>query len=455
MRFYLIIASLFVCISLSSQEVTQTLSTNQKDVVTITYEAKKKDGKMHITFTDFNRKLGPTHREEYKDLGMVKVLFFDRPDSRIYNISGLTPKTISVPESMHYTLSDDGCFILQKGQPLELTVELSSDNSDEQLSIPVYLAEYKERRSLLSKNKKSTFDLFAECTERLSIAVPKAKGSSTRNGLKSEGTQKTQEVVETITSEEELVDDAMPPEEEARLRLAEIPELLYCDDMERLDVAINGLENLKYKKMSNGLQSRISDAISKLRERKQEINPERKREDEKEVLRKETEKQIAKVKSLLEKQESLPFSDELKDAMEELDELNSRALELGASGLSSKISKTQASCETKKSEIEAAKDKKRTIWMIIGGAILAVVAFIGNQVFQSFRFRRQMRDSQAMTNDIASRMERNIKQRASSKIRGQVSKVEGDIRRKSRDAVRSNIDGLVKGTMKGKKNVKI
>lgn len=434
---------------LMSKEVETTLRTSQRDEITIKYDVKNEDGKLRITFNDLRRRLSPSNREK-----IVKVMFFDRNNLQndFYKFKGLTPRVIRVPGTMEYSPSDDGFFFLQKD--LQLTVDLLPGAGDETLDIPIYLVEYIEKKDLpLIKTKsKSTLDVFAACTDMLSITVPKQRAGSSPLSQNTERSLRT--VTDQIVVEEEL-ETSMSAEDEAKILLTRADEYLTGNcDVDDVNNVIHQLENVETKVSNAGLRARIRQAADLLRQKRKDLQdaPTIRIEREKDALREEADRVMSKVKKLRDEQNEVPFSKELEEALDELNTVRKKARDLGDVGLTEDIAEVKASCETKKNEITTAKDKKRTIWMIIGGAILAVVVFIGNQIFQSFRSARLLRNTQ---DDIANRVKRDAQQRAASAVRSRISRVEGDIRRKSRDAVRSNIDGLVKGTMKGKKNVKI
>lgn len=443
----IILLLLLPCSVLKAKEEEVTLRTSQRDEVTIKYEARNEDGKLCVTFNDLRRRLGPSNKEK-----TAKVMFFDRKNlqNEFYKFDGLTPRIISIPETMSYTPSEDGFFIIEKG--LELTVDLLPGGSAENLNIPIYLVEYKEKKKLPLVKTKSTLDVFAACTEALSIAVPKARAGSSASSGDAGHTVRT--VTDQIVVEEEL-ETSMSAEDEAKILLNRADEYLTGNcEVDDLNNVLHQLEAVETKVSNAALRTRIRQSADLLRQKRKDLQdaPIIKQEREKETLRAEADKLISKVKRLRDEQDDVPFSKELEEALDELNSVRKKARDLGDAGLTEDIAEVKASCETKKSEITAAKDKKRTIWMIIGGAVLAVLAFVGNQIFQSLRSARLLRNTQ---DDIANRVKRDAQQRAASAVRSQASRAESNIRRKGRDVVKSNIDGLVKGTTKGKKNVKI
>lgn len=91
--------------------------------------------------------------------------------------------------------------------------------------------------------------------------------------------------------------------------------------------------------------------------------------------------------------------------------------------------------EAKEKEEEASK-KKRTIWMIIGGALLAILLFVGNQVLQSFRNQRTQRSMMKMQQDATKRAQSMARSKIQGEIRKQTNKATGQVRKKGQTIIR-------------------
>ena len=87
-------------------------------------------------------------------------------------------------------------------------------------------------------------------------------------------------------------------------------------------------------------------------------------------------------------------------------------------------------------QIASEKEKKRNLWMIIGGIILAILAFIGNQVFQGVRNKRNQMRMMDMQQNIADKAEAEAKRQALNAIRTQRNRIEAGAKQKVSDAVR-------------------
>ena len=85
---------------------------------------------------------------------------------------------------------------------------------------------------------------------------------------------------------------------------------------------------------------------------------------------------------------------------------------------------------------EQEKSRKRTVWMTIGGILLAILAFVGNQVLQNLRSKKSQMSVIQMQTDIARRAEQEAKRRAQSAIRSQTRKVVNIGEQKAKNAVK-------------------
>jgi hypothetical protein len=69
------------------------------------------------------------------------------------------------------------------------------------------------------------------------------------------------------------------------------------------------------------------------------------------------------------------------------------------------------------------KEKKRSLWMILGGILLAILAFVGNQVFQELRDRRNQRNIMKMQQSIEADAKYEVKRQTRKAIHQQVKKI--------------------------------
>ena len=94
------------------------------------------------------------------------------------------------------------------------------------------------------------------------------------------------------------------------------------------------------------------------------------------------------------------------------------------------------------------KEKKRNMWMIVGGFILTILAFVGNQVFQTIRNRRNQLNMLTMQQNIANRAEAEARRRARNAIRGETNKLVNGVKQKTSSAIRKKVTIDVNGKSK-------
>ena len=118
--------------------------------------------------------------------------------------------------------------------------------------------------------------------------------------------------------------------------------------------------------------------------------------------------------------------------------------------LANQMVKTADDCDQKLKEIEDGK-KRRNIWLIVGGILLMVLMFVGNQTFNHFRNLKNQKGIEKMQNSIAKRAQDEARRRAQSMARSKINKVQSQIRQKSRDSVRNSVNSAVNSAVKGVK----
>ena len=189
-------------------------------------------------------------------------------------------------------------------------------------------------------------------------------------------------------------------------------------------------------------------------------------------------------KKLIAEANELPFSDNLQD---EIADLRRKRRELTDDALVSEISevmdlyeskrrmleeqnaseqKAQQQAEELKAQQEAMaikaqndsianaqqlaseKEKKRNFWMIIGGVVFAILAFIGNQVFQSIRNKKNQMRMLNMQQSIADKAEAEAKRRARNAVRTKQNRIENEAKRKASEAIRGKSTIKINGKSK-------
>ena len=251
--------------------------------------------------------------------------------------------------------------------------------------IPIYLA---------YKTKKGKYELFSKSRD---LVIPLGGGTGTNRSMAS-----TQTVQQTITSTAEIETDNT--------------------------IAVKVLESINLAKellaQADGLpfSDNLLDEISYLRQKRREITDNALVSEISEVM-----EQYESKKRLLEDK-----STEEQKAQQQAEEL-----------------KAQQEAIANAQQIASEKEKKRNLWMIIGGIILAILAFIGNQIFQGIRNKKNQMRMMDMQQNIADKAEAEAKRQARNAIRTQQNRIEAGAKRKVSDAVRSK--GNIKINGKSKK----
>ena len=375
-----------------------TLESKDGDWVEITYVIKQDNGEINISFNDVRKGLGSKYQEKY-ELKDVSVVFFER----IGTYSGITflginPKAFMLPAGVKNTKRSNGYFFINRFTPSELTLELGSTDSTA-LSIPIYLAHY---------DKKGRYTIFSQCKD-LVIILSKKRSSNSQVVTTSHLT------TQTITSQVEL-------------------EGMVADDKEIEEIIkdINGfLEEQEEYPFSNELQ----DAIRELREKRRLVPQNR-------PIYKEIEKVLSKC-SEKEKQ--------LKAEMKATAAAAEKEAELLAKRQQEEAQARQDSLN-RVAQQKAEEESKRNRWLIIGGVIMAILAFVGNQAFQHYRNVKNQKSIYEMQANAVKHAQDEAKRRARSTIQSQSYQAQSNAKRKTRNIIHNRISQIWN---KGKNNKRI
>ena len=383
-------ASLFV----QAREVTDTLESTKRDRVIVTYDITQHNGQVTIKFLDAKKKLGQTYRDKYRKLDKVAVVFFDRTGNYEDNteFSGINTEALMIPKEIKYKSSKDGYFLLKDNPSLEIEFK-SGENAV--LSIPLFIAYYEGKRR---------YKVFSRC-EDLKIKLSKRKSPKVQDATD------LRLSTQTITTQEELegadADAAVANSLINRINglLAEQEEYPFSDELKQ---AISSLREISYRPIDGNLSSRIGEVLAACNLKEKELKSEAKAAE---------------------------------DAAARDAELQAKLAEEQAQARQDSIA---AAAQQKAEE-----DRKQNLWLIIGGIILAILAFIGNQTFQHLRNVKNQRSIIDMQQNVVKRAEDEAKRRARNMAQSQINRVQGEARRKTRNAIN---DGVSKIGKKGKGN---
>lgn len=386
---------LLLCSGIWAREVTDTLESVKRDRVILVYDfVQNNNGQVVIKFVDVKKKLGQTFKNKYKKLDEVIVLFFDRMGNYgdETEFSGISPEPFMIPSGVGYKISEDGYFLLNDNQ--KLTLELKSSESSE-LKIPIFIAHYEGRHR---------YKIFSRC-EDLVIKMTKRKQSV--NPSNSAARLTTQ-----IISSQEEIDGSDADVVVANSLISRITGLLTEQDeypfSDELRQAISRLREISYRPIDAGLSLKISEVLAACNVKEKE----------------------------------------LKNSASEAADAAAKNAELQAK-------KAQAQAQARQDSIAAATkqqadaDRKQNLWLIIGGFVFAIFAFLGNQTLQYFRNEKNQKSIMDMQQNVVKRAENEAKRRARNMAQSQIKRIQGEARRKTRSSVNEGISNIVK---KGKGN---
>lgn len=366
-----------------------TIYTTDGDRIILTYDIVNTTNQVTVKFIGQQKKLGRLN-SKYKDLSKVAVLFFDRTGNYGGDVSfsNMVPEAFMTPSDAHFKKSSDGYYLIQAEPKLSFMVK-----ADARVLIPIYLA---------YKTKKGKYELFSKSRD---LIIPLRVGTRKNRLMAS-----TQTIQQTITSTAEIETDNT--------------------------IAVKVLESINLAKellaQADGLpfSDNLLDEISYLRQKRREITDN--------VL-------VSEISEVMEQYESKKSMLENKSAEEQKQQQQQEKLK--AQQEAQEI-KAQNDSIANAQQVASEKEKKRNLWMIIGGIALTILAFIGNQIFQGIRNKRNQMRMMDMQQNIANKAEAEAKRQARNAIRTQRNRIETGAKQKVSDAVRSKSTIKINGKSK-------
>lgn len=417
-KFFVTACLLLACSIAFAKEETKTLVTAQGDKVTVSYDVTRKNGKIVVKFVGSRLTLGE-HGGKYSNPSEIVALFFDRKGGYSDEFIGkVNTRPFTVPAGLQYNnRSEDGYFCLPHTPPPSLSFESTTTDAIA-LIIPLYLAKHKKR---------GEYEVFQYCGD-IDISIAPENTPRPQNGKKEQASSTVEYVEEEVGTD----NDAL-----AELLITKVKTMLdYQDNTSfspELINQISELKQLKSKVSSAKLRQEIEQVLESCDAKREELN---KKAEEQEVI---------------EKQKAA-------EAMDDAEFRNCRTIEDYEHYLKNNPDgKHRSEAEAEKADLEGQKkaqeDKqhKRTVWMIIGGALLAILLFVGNQVMQSFRNIKTQRSIMQMQKDVAGQAAGTAKRRAKSLIRNKTHTAMNATRNKGRDLMQKGVQKTKGAAKKGGK----
>lgn len=384
-RLCLILLFFLCCIAGSRAEALRgTVETKDGSSIIVDYELSYSNNTVKLWFKEVKVNRGKSSK--YKRC----VLIFDKRNIADKKFSfddskgvGIVP--FSIPNGLEYGGLENGYLNLSDREP---SIYFTMTGTDEvELSIPLYVAN-------LNK-KKNEYQIISRSKDDLKISLkkptPKSRSVSTDHKLQSSSPMPSTETVKDEETTKIKVEQLIDNIKESLKKQTKLPftEILNGNIEELRD----WLDNIN----DTQLTKQIVNTLSECDEKQQELIEEAEKQEQ---------NAIAKAKK-----------EERERAIKE-----------------EQAQKEQAAADRKKEEAE----EERNIWLIAGGVVLAVLCFIGNQVFQHFRSLRNHKNMMEMQQDIARRAENEAKRHAQNYARQKTDEAVNKTKKNTQQLVRNN-----------------
>lgn len=361
--------------SLFGKEVRDTLKTRTGDRIIIPYEYILSGEELTVRFKPALKRLGAENARRYKKLEELTVVLFDRKGAyEDAAFSGdLTPEAFMVPASLSYSMSREGYYLLHDSP--SMSFRLKEGARDVDIAIPAYLAHHV---------KKGRYKLIARCGD-LTIKV---KAPSSRPSAQP---APAREAVATSTVEVEADNGDMTRVLDCIANInSRLPQEDRLPMSESLEGDVRLLREWKYTVTDPNLKDKVSETLDAYELKKRQL-------EDAEAARIRAEQRRAE-------EEQLRAQEEMKEQQE---------------------------AEAARQQEEAEKNRKKNIWTIIGGVVLAAGAFVGNQALQNLRNKKNQLNMMEMqqtlqknAEDAARQAENAAKRKVQGLARAEMNKVQ-------------------------------
>lgn len=387
MRSLVTFIGLLFVIMVSAKETRDTVLTNQNDKIILTYNVSSDNNQFAIDFSRLRIIPSESLNKACKgELDRLKVVIFDRIGAfGKTKWSGISPLAFMVPEGLSYDRTSDGFYILGESQPIEFHKQ-GNDKVD--VKLPLFIAVY---------DKKRTYRIVS--SSKTPLVVSSSISGASQPGRRTSNTNRAGAETERIavTSSVELetensdITGALSSIEMVKELLARETEVPFS---QILQMEISNLRSLKNQIKEREVVDKINDVLLHCSDKEREL--------------KEAQNQSALAAKA---QERALIQQQKQEAEEQQKEAEEKA------------------------RIQEEKQQKRTLWMVIGGAILAILGFIGNAVLKHFRDIRNQKSIMQMQESIARQAEHEVGRRTQEIVRNKAHQVANKGRNKLRDSM--------------------
>lgn len=378
---FITILSLPLC----AKEVRDTIYTLNHDRIIISYNISSDGKEVKIDAGQHPRIIPSDYLKQIckGELDKLKIVTFDRiGDFGKVKWSGLTPKAFMVPSGMKYDKSYDGYYIWGECAPIEMRGDFSGSKV---IRLPLYIALYE---------KKQRYKLISQSMQPL--VINPLKSGTTTNKLSSQRPTTTSERIAIHSTEEINVDNSDISSALSSINL--IREIINKENelpfSMTLQAEINNLIGLKGKINEPEIIEKINEVLLLCNEKERELK--------------------AEVNSSAEAQKALERAEREREKQE------AAALQQQAE---------------EKAKIQEEKQNKKTLWMIIGGIILGILAFVFNAVFKHFRDLRNQKSIMQMQESLSRQATNEAARRSREIVRNKTHKVMNQSKSKLRNTL--------------------
>lgn len=365
--------------------VKDTVRTSQDDKIILTYNLSR-TGEHLVIDVPVPPRIIPS-RSLVKACGgeidRLKVVAFDRiGDYGKVKWKGLFPTAFMVPSGLSYDRTLDGFYIFGESQPIVFNGK-AADRIE--IKIPLYIAVYE---------KKQSYKIVSDSREPWVIEV-NASTSSSRDA------QSDLEKKRTIVYTSEVLEA----------------------DNEEIMIVLSGIaliSELLERETEFPFSTTLQAEISRLSSMKSNIK-------ESDILEKINHTLLqcdAKEKELKSKQREAEIAAKAADqALIEQQKMEAAA----------KLKETE-----EKARIQEEKKQKRTLWMVIGSAIMAVLGFIGNTIFKNIQDKRNQKSLMQMQQSLVRQAEYEATRRSRELVRNGMHQAANKGRNKLRAQIQNS-----------------
>lgn len=404
LRFSLFVITFLYCTSLSfARQYRDTLKTVAGDKIIVTYDLKYTNDKATIQFRNVKTILCEENLRKYRK-EEIDLVFFDR--TGVYEnitFSNMIPAAFMVPSELQYQSSERGYFFISESPSINFSI---LSNRSSLLKIPLYL---------VYSSGKSKFKLISRCSY-LEITLKGAMSNSINPVTKaySQITQNIEHMVPDSGNDEQM--EVANSINTVLTLLAAQTRLPFSDG---LQYEITKLRLLQDQVKERALAYKIKDVLTECEVKKSEL-------ESAAAAQVKIEQEKAEEQARIEREQALE--------------------------------KEAAIAEEQK--VQEEKQRKRTIWMIVGGILLSVIFAVGNQIMQHFSRLRSQKSMFEMQQDMTRRAENEARRHAQNMARRQTDRAMNKVKQSGRDIInntKSKSPNTIKqpGVSKGSRKISI